>query len=324
MTQDNQTPEAWNTYWSGDQTGHAYSDHGSSQPALSEFWQRNLSALLLSSEPLKVLDLACGNGALTQLVESLKGTTEIDMHCLDASSSALANVASRMPNITTIESDMRPIPLADGGFDLVLSQFGTEYAGLGAFDEAARMVAPNGTAIFVVHMQGGVIEAESKYNHDGTQALMDSKFLGNTAKVVDLGFAQMAENSPENTLRFKEACVPFNQSIVAVESILTDYGVDVAAGTIHKLYNDVANIVENLAKYDHSEIGQWLKGMANELAAYQLRMQSMLNAAIDQDQFDALKENFETKGFSVAIAGSIIDTAQDVHLSWAFKAQRTG
>jgi hypothetical protein len=64
--------------------------------------------------------------------------------------------------------------------------------------------------------------------------------------------------------------------------------------------------------------------MANELAAYQLRMQSMLNAAIDQDQFDALKENFETKGFTVDIAGSIIDTAQDVHLSWAFKAQRTG
>ena len=323
MSQDIQTPEAWNTYWSGDQTGHAYSDHGASQPALSEFWQKNLSSLLLSSEPIRVLDLACGNGALTQLVENLKGSTHVDLHCLDASSAALANVASRIPTVTTVESDMRPIPLADAGFDIVLSQFGTEYAGLDAFDEAARMVSPNGTAVFVIHMQGGIIEAESKYNHDATQALIDSSFLDNTTKVVDLGFAQMGDNSQENALRFKEACVPFNQSIAAVESILTDYGVNVAAGTIHKLYNDVANIVENLAKYDQNEVGQWLTGMASELAAYQLRMQSMLNAAIDQDQFDLLKENFEEKGFSVSIAGPIIDTAQDVHLCWAFKAQRT-
>ncbi len=328
-TENNKQPapksDAWNTYWTGDKDGPAFSNHGDSQPALLEFWRSNLNEFLQErkDQQIKSLDLACGNGAVTQLIHQSKGEAVVELHCLDASSSALNNVQALLPEVKTVLSSMQPIELADGKFDLVVSQYGVEYAGLNAFDEAARMVAPNGAIFMVVHMVGSLIEAESKANFSAISELIDSNFVDQTIEVLNSVRARIKVDNAETQNNYNQAFKNLNEGIQSVEGILTQYGLHIASGTVQRLYNDVANIIENIQKYDLDEVQAWLVNMRSELHAFKTRMQTMVDAALSQDEFNDLSKRYASYGFTVTKEGTLIDTASDTPLAWALCAKRS-
>ena len=322
QTSKKDVSSAWDQYWKGDRSGHAYTDQGESQPAIQEFWTRQLSATLKSEQRISMIDLACGNGSVSQLADSLKNATMLEQTCLDVSPAALENIVARLPQVTAVQSNMSPIELPSQSYDLVVSQFGIEYAGEQAFGEAMQLVKPNGKAIFVIHVSGGVIEQESRANHDAIARVIDSQFIDKSIELFKCGYQSIKTGAVEDKQSFKGAAANFNTALKVVEDVLKSYGVEITAGTIHKLYNDIANIVENMPKYDETEVLNWLENMRGELATYRTRMSSMLEAAMSEDQFKNLESQFSNDGFKIDVAATLVDTKTDHTMAWAFVATR--
>jgi SAM-dependent methyltransferase len=149
--------EAWSRYWaSGALHSCAGSFEGNYAGALADFWQRVFAKL--EGRPGRVIDLCCGNAPLSRLlVESpvfAGGGIRID--AVDA-----ARIAPRWVEAMPADDrarlqvhggvDAAALPFADATFDLCMSQYGIEYAGAAAFDEAARVLVPGGMFAGVLH-----------------------------------------------------------------------------------------------------------------------------------------------------------------------------
>ena len=78
-----------------------------------------------------VLDIGCGRGAVLSQARAagLVQLRGVDYASIDA------------PGFAVTLADARALPFADRSFDIVTSQFGVEYAGVGAIVEAARVCA---------------------------------------------------------------------------------------------------------------------------------------------------------------------------------------
>ncbi len=145
---------AWSRYWA---SGAAHSCAGSFDDAyggaVGAFWQE---AFALLPRPARVLDIACGNGALARLLTAVRDDADLRCDAVD-----LADVrpgwAREDPRLVFHPgTPAEALPFADGSFDLVASQYGVEYAEFDrALPEALRVVRPGGLVHLVVHHRDG-------------------------------------------------------------------------------------------------------------------------------------------------------------------------
>ena len=145
---------AWSTYW---QAGNRHSCFSNGSPlSVATMWEPVLTDLQLS--PKRILDAACGGGALAEyLVQRYPDAT---IYAVDA--------ASGLPDIPGVDvrgnTPLEQLPFEDQSLDLVVSQFGLEYAVADqAIAEVARVLASGGALVALMHHQDsevvkGVIE----------------------------------------------------------------------------------------------------------------------------------------------------------------------
>lgn len=121
-------------------------------PLLFEPYARDLSSRVASYEPMLVLELAAGTGAVTrELALALPGTeivaTDLNQTMLDV---AARIVQSR--NVRFQQADACALPFDARSFDVVLAQFGVMFFPdkVTAFREARRTLRDDGALIFNV------------------------------------------------------------------------------------------------------------------------------------------------------------------------------
>lgn len=142
--------QVWSRYWaSGALHSCGGSFDGNYGGPLAAFWHEAFAALPPGA---RVLDLACGNGPLAQLMLGTPGAAGLRYDGVD-----LAQVqpawASAWPQLhfhprTAAEA----LPFDDAAFHLVISQYGLEYAELGrALPELQRVRAPRSSVRLVMH-----------------------------------------------------------------------------------------------------------------------------------------------------------------------------
>lgn len=298
MTQSEQQPDFhaadWDTYWRGAGEQAAYPEGGTQEAVLAEFWGGLFTQQLASGDagPLRMLDLACGNGAVTGFAREI--APQATNWCLDYSASALAEVARRYDGSYCVAADARQIPLAAGSFDLVVSQFGIEYAGIEAIPEAARLVAQGGQLALVLHLVDGLIHRECALNLAAVTAVQDTEVVTLARAAFSAGFALNAGTGSVEA--FKAAERNFTPAVRALEQLLKQYGTAAAGGLLNQLYADIAHMYGRMSAYEPAEIISWLDGMVRELAAYRGRMASMLAAAVDLQQLTAIQQQLEADG----------------------------
>ena len=178
-------------------------------PAITAFWDESLPRFL-SREDLRVLDIATGSGAVVDSLFRNATDTPPEVTCVDISAAAVESVSKRYPSVASVVTDARDIPLEDAGFDLVTSQFGIEYAGPDAFDEASRLLAPEGTLLMLMHIQPGVIYKECWTSLDAVRRIKRSKFLPLALDFFEAGFAAVrgADRAP-----YEKAGVALNPAL---------------------------------------------------------------------------------------------------------------
>lgn len=154
-------PRYWSPYWrlpTITSFGTLFPDNYDG--VMLEFWKRQISP-----DMRHIVDVACGNGALTwianELTEGPEASTRItgmDLADIDPFS-ALNRHPAETPRISFIGSTpAEQLPLADGSVDLVISQYGIEYSDLDrSIPEIARVLTDNGRMAFILHDKESVI-----------------------------------------------------------------------------------------------------------------------------------------------------------------------
>lgn len=148
---------AWSSYWAA---GGLHSCIGGfvedPDGAIAGFWQECFAGL---RDDDRVLDLGTGNGALPRFLrDHVPHRLRVD--AIDLADLAPGWRAANAEDGITFHSGVRmeELPFHNGAFDLVVSQFGLEYARWpDALDEALRVRAATGRLAFVMHHAGSLV-----------------------------------------------------------------------------------------------------------------------------------------------------------------------
>jgi SAM-dependent methyltransferase len=321
MTSSTQEPRVsadWDVYWRGTQENAAHQDGGPQQAVLTEFWESVFDSSLAGLEQNRLLDLACGNGAVTGLATKMMPTGE--HYCLDSSLSAVQELQKRYPQSTCAAADALRTPFISGSFDYVCSQFGIEYAGWEAIEEALRLLAPQGTLALVLHLHSGAIYQECGQSVRAIEAIKETNVLPLAFAAFNAGFALNAETG--SVADFKAAEKNFTPAVRGLEAIMRDMGPNVATGLPQQLYRDISHMYRNMSSYDAKEVANWVEGMSKELDAYQGRMSSMVNAALDSSAVSKVIDLVTAQGVSVVRHDTLKLGASQEAFAWALVCKR--
>ena len=133
----------WNSFWQTTGEDSALDSGGFELLQFKQIWSQLFNELFQKQVNCHLLDVACGNGLLTQLAhqcaQEMKASSLFS--CLDISQQAILGIKNKLPEVNAVVGDAGKLPFADGQFDLVVSHFGIEYADTNAFNEAYRAVS---------------------------------------------------------------------------------------------------------------------------------------------------------------------------------------
>ena len=174
----------WNSYWSKTKSLNSFAEGEHSQGytgAIADFW--NTLFLTLPSKSV-LLDLATGNGGLAVLAQ--QSNANFDVVASDAASinplalySAEDSIYPTLKKIKFVaEMPSEALTFDDNQFDLVMSQFGFEYAQtVEALQQIFRVLKPEGRFIALVHHQNSFISTDCQHGLNVIERLMTSNGL---------------------------------------------------------------------------------------------------------------------------------------------------
>ncbi len=314
--------QAWNAYWQGASGTDAFASGGLSHPGFPAFWALALGEFLASDAggEARILDLATGSGAVIEALSLLPGAKLENLSCLDVSKAAIDGVKNRFANITGIVASANDIPLEAGQFNLLTSQFGIEYAGPAAIDEAVRLLAPGGSLLFLMHIRPGSLYRECGAAVEALHRTQQSGFVELTRNFFNSGFAAVrgADRAP-----YEAAARAMNPAIGELEAILSEHGEHVAGDTVLTLLNTVQTIHQRIGHYDPDEALRWLQSMENEIPLHEQRMASMRDAALDENAFRQICENLSNKGLTIDRAQPSHVEGDELPIAWVLQASLT-
>lgn len=310
---------SWDAYWHGTGDTGAYSSGGVTHPAILAFWDEFFNGVKRDYPAPRIIDIASGNGAVVERALAVFGDEPLEMSCVDVSEAAIANIRTRFPGVNGILADAREIELADGGFEALTSQFGVEYAGVEAIFQCTRLLTGGGRLALIMHNESGAIQQECRDSLDAVVKLQQSRFVELATELFRAGFAAVrgADRAP-----YENAARELAPAIAEAESIMEQYGQDVAGDTIARLYSDVARIHEEITQYEADEVLAWLERMKDELVAYAGRMSSMIDSAVDSPDFEQICARLGAGGFDIERAAPLQAPDTDLPLAWVLVAAK--
>jgi len=121
-------------------------------PFLFEPYAADLAERASALRPRRILETAAGTGIVTAALARALPEAEIVATDLNPDMLRVAEAKMRSPRVSVAPADAQSLPFRDGGFDLVVCQFGAMFFPdrIAAYREALRMLAPGGTFLFNV------------------------------------------------------------------------------------------------------------------------------------------------------------------------------
>lgn len=302
----------WSEYWkAGSVTTFQDMFTGNYDREIGEFWNGIFSAQAAGT---RLVDLACGNGALALLAAEYSRDSETQL-AIDA----LDFAEIRQPSDASAQelwSMIRFYPhrrLEDTGLDanayqLAISQFGIEYGERQAtIAELDRILAAQGaTLAFICHRADSEIIRQSRNALEHTDICNASKAPDIVRKLQErLAQVYAAGKDPARDRACEKLRARLNSAI----------------GELH----DAADKVEDprhlhffikgcMAPFDATvmqtkslaERLDLLDQLDRECAAFEGRMRDLLSAALDEDALAAWGEELSARGFTVARSEPVI------------------
>ncbi|MEK9541863.1 MAG: class I SAM-dependent methyltransferase [Luminiphilus sp.] len=291
------TQSAWSRYWQTGAGESCFAEGGA--PEITQFWQSYLQGL---SAGTRVLDAACGGGALTrQLVEY---ATDFEVTGVD--------YASELPEVSgaSIQAGVRleSLPFASSAFGAVVSQFGLEYADHErALGEVLRVLGDDGALGLVMHKAGSPLLQAAQRERDSISPLLDDGGLLATAR-------SLAAATDRNTA--------IARSRATDTAFKTATQGDVTA-TLDWALTFFAEIMENWPRRGQRYLAGNCALLVDELSAFKARIDAMHQAALSAEAVHRLVARVEASKPHLSVRLAPLG-AEDQPLAWAVTAVQRG
>ena len=299
--------QGWSDYWQREGAkGEVFVNaEGESHPALAEYWQRQLASV---AGPARIIDLASGAGSI---YAHMPEEHEFELFAADISPVALETLSGRFDKVSTKVCSADDVPFEDGSFDLVVSQFGIEYAGLPAFGEAARLVAPGGRLIALCHFRDGYIDSDNRAQLAEARLVADVGFIDKAVALATAAFGA----DPARHRQAQDEFVPVGHQVTAA--------IRRQQKGIHTyLFGGFRQLYERRRQYDLADITGWLEAMRGELEINLDRLSRMCEAALSEADMEKVHELFEAKGLEDVHCTPFETSGNDLPVAWDLTARR--
>lgn len=198
-------PEDWSPFWKNRTiTSFRETFPDNYDGAILDFWRAQLTG-----RPAHVVDLACGNGALTWICNEIlnEGRVRSQITGVDFSDIApftvLERDPARYPAVRFIgNTPIENLPFAGGSIDFFVSQYGLEYADPDrAIREIGRTLSPTGRIAFILH------DRNSTITRNVTEHLDDFRLVLDEIRMHDLAveLADLFRQYPDPETRARQA-----------------------------------------------------------------------------------------------------------------------
>lgn len=316
---DNARRAAWTAYWAA---GCLHSCTGSFDAgysgAIGAFWAEQFWTVTAAD---RVLDLATGNGALPLLLysrDSGAGCPEVD--AVDLAQVAPAWHQPPRHDRIRFQSGvaMEQLPFADASFDLVVSQYGFEYAQrTPALRECVRVLRRTGRLALVMHHSGSVLARVGRAELAHQARLFDQRGLLLTAAAVLPWFARArAGEDLRGNAGANAARAAYNAAIAALATDITTLETpDLLVQARDQVHRIVAG-----AQADAGPALAALSVFAEALRAAGLRTAEMLTHALDAGQAQALVQELAALRPDAQLDCRPLAQAEGV-LGWALRLE---
>lgn len=296
---ENKSNRGWRHYWRENRLAACVPDYPDSAAAIETHWTEFFSTLPAAT---RVLDIATGNGVLlvwatraARLAGRELTLTGIDLADIDPARflpehrSDLAGV--RFIGATAAES----LPFPDDSFDVVVSQYGLEYADLEpALSEAARVLTPGGQLHWLAHGDESRIVAQAR------------------ARLIDIDLMLSSEGAFAEMKRYVEARVRsrgVNRATRDLTEALRTAEAHCAAHPpatlVSELCGGILNTANQFEKYHPDDIEFWLNENRKRLRGQRQRTRDLLSACLSGQRLRHVEQTLSAMPWSERASASL-------------------
>ena len=301
------TDQGWADYWQTDgDSGEVFVNaKGDRHPSLGEYWNGVFDQ---AAPGTRVIDLASGAGSIFAHLPVDHG---FQLYAADIAVEALDSLAKRIPGVTTAVCSADAVPYDDGSFDLVLSQFGVEYAGIDAFTEAARLVAPGGRLDALCHVEDGYIDRNNKAQLDEAKFAAESDFIALCLALTRAGFTANADDMRRSEAAFLPVAKEVAEGIKRCPRGIHNY-----------LFHGFGKLFEERQNYDEADITTWLEKMQGELEKNIDRLSRMRAATSSEADTIQISQNLRSAGLQEIQFELFTTKGNRLPVAWKLSATR--
>lgn len=290
---------AWDMFWSYDRlssfgTGIGAGNYG--EP-IADGWRNFFGSLPRGA---RVLDLATGNGAIALMAVEAGDALEVTGADLAQVRPAMfvSQDKALLGRIRFLPGTAAEVlPMADGAFDAVVSQYGIEYSDLDrSLPEAVRVLAPGGRLRFACHAAEGAVASNTR------DAIGDADFL--LDEIDAIGKAAACITAIVDVERGR-ASGPFAQTVAqgkyaafrdAMKAVAGRAQNATDAAMLASVHQTLIDLFQQRQTHDETAMASKLNGLRDEVLAHREREQALLSAAQSADQMIALGERLVALG----------------------------
>ena len=282
----------WRHYWRENRLAACVPENPDSAAAIETHW-RGIFAQFPAG--CRVLDVATGNGVLLvwgaraaraagrQLTLTGIDLAEIDpARFLPEHRADLA--AARFIGKTAAES----LPFADGSFDVVVSQYGLEYADLEpALSDAARVLAPGGRLHWLAHGADSIVVAQARAKLVDIDLLLGAK--GPFAAMQAFVRAHVRRRKVSRATRELTEALRRAESHCAANP---------PAALVHQLCGGILETANRFEKYRPADVQDWLNENLKRLRGERQRVRDMLSACLSGPRLAQVEQTLGAEPWS--------------------------
>lgn len=269
------------------------------QGATADFWRAQLESL---DNGARILDIACGNGAIAIIAAAVSKETGKDFHITACDLADIHENVAGSDEINELRGTIKfhskvaneKLPFKPGSFDLVVSHYGVEYGDLPhSISEIRRVLAPGGSFVALAHHSDSpLLQAARSESKAYIWVLKELNLLGRVrAYFSALGNPKNQQELQDAMIKARPLSTSVNEGVAAMKQRLPNSD---CAKQIHAAINHLA---QGAARVESRHRLRTLNAVAQEFDFASDRLKDMVRAGLDDSSIDKLKSLAVTSAF---------------------------
>jgi SAM-dependent methyltransferase len=277
------TSQGWRDYWKADRPASCVAENPVTQQQIADTWRQ---WFVQRTDGSRILDVATGNGiVLAHAASAARETgrtfelTGIDLADIDPLRHVKDLDAGLRNAIFIGGASVEQLPFAARSFDVVVSQYGLEYAELQkALAEVERVLMPGGELRWLAHTQGSEVIQQHR-----DQAL-EVDFLLSPKGPVHFMNVFVARVRKHKDIRHSISVV--NASLAEAEAFCFEHP---PAKVVRQVCEGFAGVAARWQAYAVRDLETMMDAAEQRLLMHRLRIKSLLAAVLSPPRLAAVR-----------------------------------